>query len=258
MTTLAASTFYGRGFAEFYDRYGTGWTRDFTPVLAGWLDDRPAAGDRVALDLACGTGLAAQLLVQAGWDVVGIDISAGMLAKAAQRLSRQVNAGRVVLQQGDMTTFDLDRKVGACMALEGALNHLLSPLDLARCFARVAAVLRPGGTFVFDLYEPHHFRGWHHIALLDEPDAVVAKRGVWDEERAIGMLRISGLFEHEDGPLRVDQTVASRAYPAAVVHELLDSAGFRPGTFCQPVPDCGCGRSGSGLCRTIYAAHRIT
>src|SRR5207247_8602975 len=96
--------------------------------------------------------------------------------------------------------------------LEGALNHLLSEDDLERCFARVAAVLPVGGTFVFDLYEPHHFRGWHTIGVTDEPDAVIVKRGVWDDDRAVGMLRFSGLFDAENGPLRVAQTVTCGAY----------------------------------------------
>jgi hypothetical protein len=144
--------------------------------------------------------------------------------------------------------------VQACVALEGALNHLLSAGDLARCFGCVAAALPPGGMFVFDLYEPHHFRGWHNITLIDEADAVVARRGVWDETRSTGMLRISGIFRLDGTPMPVDQTVTSRAYPAALVAELLAAAGFEEVGFAPPVPPCACGRSASGLCRTVYSA----
>jgi SAM-dependent methyltransferase len=255
-TTTSPDTFYGHGFAEFYDRYGTGWTRNFAPVLAGWLGDRHAPGDRVVLDLACGTGVSAQILLRAGWDVIGLDVSPGMLANAAHRLAEQVDEGRAVLRQADMTTFDLGRQVPACVALEGALNHLLSEEALAQCFARVAAALPARGTFVFDLYEPHHFRGWHHIGVIDEPDAVIVKRGVWDDERAVGMLRISGLFDDGTGPIRVDQTVTSLAYRAGTVNELLSAAGFDVEAFTAPVPVCACGRSGTGSCRTVYAATR--
>ncbi|MFI5907228.1 class I SAM-dependent DNA methyltransferase [Dactylosporangium sp. NPDC051541] len=253
-TTSSPGTFYGRGFAEFYDRYGTGWTRDFAPLLAQWLSGRPGAEERLVLDLACGTGVSAQILLRAGWDVIGLDISAGMLANAAHRLAQDVETGRVVLQQAEMTTFVLDRQVRACVALEGALNHLLSEEALEQCFARVAAVLPVGGTFVFDLYEPHHFRGWHNIGVTDEPDAVIVKRGVWDEERGIGMLRFSGLFDDGSGPIRVDQTVTSRAYGADVLNALLSKAGLDPEPYPAEVPACACGRSRSGSCRTVYAA----
>ncbi len=254
--TISPGTFYGRGFAEFYDRYGTGWTRGFAPAMAGWLAERPGPGDRVVLDLACGTGVSAQILLDAGWDVIGLDISTGMLATAAGRLADQVEAGRMVLQQAEMTTFELGRQVRACVALEGALNHLLSEEALQRCFDRVAAVLPVGGTFVFDLYEPHHFRGWHHVGVTDEADAVIVKRGVWDEERAVGMLRFSGLFDDGTGPIRVDQTVTSRAYRPDVVHALLSAAGLAAEPYPAPVPACGCGRSRTGSCRTVYAATR--
>src|SRR4051812_14215696 len=114
-TSTAPGTFYGRGFAEFYDRYGTGWTRDFAPPLADWLAARPGPGERVVLDLACGTGVSAQLLLRAGWNVIGLDISAGMLANAAHRLAGDVEAGRMLLRQAEMTTFELDRPVRACV-----------------------------------------------------------------------------------------------------------------------------------------------
>ena len=159
-----------------------------------------------------------------------------------------------MLQQADMTTFELERQVRACVALEGALNHLLTEDALKLCFERVAAVLATGGVFVFDLYEPHHFRGWHHISVIDEPDAVVVKRGVWDEDHAVGMLRISGLFDDGSGHAQVNQTVTSRVYPADTVIALLSAAGFESRAFTAPVPACACGRSGTGYCRTVYTA----
>ena len=256
MTTSAPSTFYGRGFAEFYDRYGTGWTRDFAPVLAEWLGERPVPQGRTVLDMACGTGISARILGDAGWQVTGLDVSAGMLANAADRLADRVESGKVVLKQADMSSFELDGQVSACVALEGALNHLPSRAALEQCFARVAAVLPPSGTFVFDLYEPHHFRGWHHVSIIDEPDAVIVKRGVWDDEQLVGMLRISGHFDDGSGPLRVDQTVTSLVYPAETVDSLLTAAGFEVGRFDATVPACACGRSRTGDCRTVYVATR--
>lgn len=257
MASNSPRTFYGRGFAEFYDRYGTGWTRSFAPSLAAWLDGSPAPRDRSLLDLACGTGLSAQILCAAGWRVTGVDVSAGMLANAGRRLADAVETGTVVLRQGDMTAFELPEQVSVCVALEGALNHLPTQAALAACFSRVAAVLPASGTFVFDLYEPHHFRGWHNVTVTDEPDTVVVKRGVWDEDRLVGMLRISGFFDDGSGPSRVDQTVTSRVYPATIVDALLAEAGFVAGRFPGDVPACACGRSGTGDCRTVYVATRV-
>jgi SAM-dependent methyltransferase len=251
---IAPDTFYARGFAEFYDRYGTGWTRLFAPVLRDWLEDRvPSAGRRV-LDLACGTGVASQVFLDAGWAVTGVDLSEGMLGAAAERLAGPVSQGRMTLRRADMTSFDPGEPVSACVALEGPLNHLPSLDALEQCLRRVADALPASGTFVFDLYEPHHFRGWHNISVIDEQDTVVVKRGAWDDERAVGMLRISGYFDDGTGPLRVDQTVTSLAFPEQTVDALLEAAGFEAARFPGEVPPCACGRSPSGLCRTVYLA----
>jgi ubiquinone/menaquinone biosynthesis C-methylase UbiE len=40
------------------------------------------------LDLGCGTGTLAILMAQAGWEVIGVDLSEAMLAQAKQRHRR--------------------------------------------------------------------------------------------------------------------------------------------------------------------------
>jgi SAM-dependent methyltransferase len=256
--TVAPETFYGHGFAEFYDQFGTGWTRQFAPVLSAWLGERALPRGRHVLDLACGTGVASRIFYDAGWDVTGLDLSDGMLATAAGRLADGVAQGRVRLRQADMTRFELDEPVSVCVALEGALNHLPSLGAVEECFHRVAAALPESGTFVFDLYEAHHFRGWHHVSVIDEPDTVIVKRGVWDEERAVGMLRISGHHDAGSGPLRVDQTVTSLGFAEQSVDALLASAGFQSARFPEAVSPCACGRSRTGQCRTVYVAVKGT
>jgi hypothetical protein len=75
------------------------------------------------------------------------------------------------------------------------LNHLKSTSDLAHCFASVRAALVDGGQFLFDLLEPSHFRGWNYISVLEEPDAIVIRRGFWDDNAGQGTLRITGALE---------------------------------------------------------------
>src|SRR5689334_21494456 len=69
-------------YAPFYD--GSGQLR-FAVLSGQYLNEllarHPVAGRR-ALDLACGTGTLALLLADAGWDVIGLDSSAAMLAQA--------------------------------------------------------------------------------------------------------------------------------------------------------------------------------
>ncbi|CAN98395.1 putative SAM-dependent methyltransferase [Sorangium cellulosum So ce56] len=222
MTTLYTATF-----ATFYDRYYTGWVREFAPRLAAYLTETGVV-DRSIVDLCCGTGVSAAIFCDAGFQVTGVDLSAGMLALARERLAARIDAGAVRLVEADAADFALPAPAGACVSLDGALNHLDSTAELERCFHAVSAALLEGGQFIFDLFEPAHFRHWHHVTVIDEPDAVIAKRGVWDEGTRRGMLRVSGAFGGGPTCSRVEQTLVSRAFAPQEVTAALASAGLTP------------------------------
>jgi SAM-dependent methyltransferase len=109
-----------------------------------WSDD--PAGVQSVLDLGCGSGLLAVELIERGYEVVGVDASAEMLAVARERLGPEVRLHRTTLPD---------------LALEGAFDatvstldgfNYLSPVQLGRTTAAVADRLRPGGWLVFDLH----------------------------------------------------------------------------------------------------------
>src|SRR5215208_5518047 len=81
-------------YAPFYD--GSGQIR-FAALMGQYLREvltRHPVADRRALDLACGTGTLALILADDGWEVVGLDSSAPMLAIARARAA-DVPSGRV-------------------------------------------------------------------------------------------------------------------------------------------------------------------
>jgi SAM-dependent methyltransferase len=219
------TTYYTNSFAAFYERYNTGWIREFAPKLADYLAQTQAA-DRSILDLCCGTGESASVFCEAGWQVVGLDLSPAMLDIAREKLASMIEAGKVSLVEADATDFVLPKPVGACVCLDGALNHLETLSQLERCFAAVSATLFEGGQFVFDLFEPSHFHHWHNITFIEKPDAVVVKRGVWDDNARMGMLRVSGAFDEDSTYLRVEQTLRSRTFSPSEVASALASAGL--------------------------------
>jgi SAM-dependent methyltransferase len=107
------------------------------------------AGRRV-LEIGCGSAPCARWLRRAGADVVGLDLSAGMLARAAV-LNRATGID-VPLLQADAGALPLaDASVdGACSAFGG----LPFVADAGAVFAEVARVLRPGGRFVASVNHP--------------------------------------------------------------------------------------------------------
>jgi SAM-dependent methyltransferase len=97
------------------------------------------------LDVACGTGAVTSLLSRA-YQVSGLDISAGMLAVAREKLP-----GGTPLYVADMASFRLSARFDAIVCAYQGVNHLLSLPAWKSFFRSVYWHLNPGGVFVFDI-----------------------------------------------------------------------------------------------------------
>ena len=107
------------------------------------------------LELGVGSGRVAIPLAEAGFEVVGLDISPSMLAVAAQRLAGAgPTRGSLTLQPGDMTAFDLGRGFGFIFVAADTFQHLLTARQQLACLTRAAAHLGPGGLLVFSIRSP--------------------------------------------------------------------------------------------------------
>jgi ubiquinone/menaquinone biosynthesis C-methylase UbiE len=105
------------------------------------------------LELGCGTGRVALPVVKAGVQLVGIDLSAPMLARARARLTRARLGTRALLVRGDIRhqPFRSRKGFGLVMAPYGILQSLTREQDLAATLSSVARVLKRGGLFGLDL-----------------------------------------------------------------------------------------------------------
>lgn len=107
------------------------------------------AGRRV-LEIGCGSAPCARWLRKAGADVVALDLSAGMLAQAAER--NRTTGLDVPLLQAEAAALPL---ADGCLDLAcSAFGGLPFVADAGPVFAEVARVLRPGGRFVASVNHP--------------------------------------------------------------------------------------------------------
>ena len=144
---------------ELYDATASRWVRreptslsDFTGRPRTLELCQPVAGKRV-LDLGCGEGYCARLLVGMGAaEVIGIDSSSQMIAAARSEEAREPLGIRYDV--GDAARLEHVADASFDLVLAMFLFNYLEIEGTRRCMAEVARALRPGGRFVFAVPHP--------------------------------------------------------------------------------------------------------
>ncbi len=108
------------------------------------------------LELGAGTGRVTQSLARSGVEVCAVDLSAAMLERARERLSRlpKAVASRVTLIEGDMRQLRLRKRLPLVIAPFNLFMHLYTRDDVEGALAAVHAHLLPGGKLAFDVLMP--------------------------------------------------------------------------------------------------------
>lgn len=108
------------------------------------------------LEYGCGNGRIALPLARAGLDVVGVDLSAPMLADLRAQLRREPPAvrERITVRRGDMRALRLRRRFPLVLCPFNAFLHLYDRRDVERFLQRAREHLAAGGELVFDVSVP--------------------------------------------------------------------------------------------------------
>lgn len=176
--------FYGPDLAYVHDE-GFGFlVRAAAPALVDML--RSAGFEKgLVVDLACGTGIGAEILADAGFEVLGVDLSENQLAIARRR------APEARFEQASLFDFEPP----PCVAISCIGEGLCYTADeragrdaARRVFERAHAALEPGGILLFDVVapgreRPEPRRAWYEgdgwlicIEVWEEPDARLLRR----------------------------------------------------------------------------------
>ncbi len=212
---------YREDLAHIHDAGFTDLARDAAAFLLDELA-RAGHGSGTVVDLGCGSGTLAARLCDAGYRVLGIDVSEAMVALARAR------APKAEFRVGSFVSAELPRCV-AVAAIGEALNYGFDPGndDRARAalFRRVHEALAPGGLFLFDVAGPgrakpgrqrtraegadwavevetdldasagvltRHITTWRRIGGSDRRDVEVHRLVLLDPQEVLAALRTAG------------------------------------------------------------------
>jgi SAM-dependent methyltransferase len=102
------------------------------------------------LDVGCGTGVLAERLAAAGYEMTGVDPSAGML----DVLRRRTDTVQAVEAPGDALPFE-DQSFDMLITV-AALHHIATPEAVKGTLGEMVRVCRPGGRIVIWDHNPRN------------------------------------------------------------------------------------------------------
>ena len=212
------------GFGEF--------SRSAAPGLLRLLA-KSGVHNGLVVDLGCGSGIWARALTDAGYDVLGIDLSPAML-KLARKKAPEAKLLHSSYLDASLPPCAAVTSIGECLGYRFDENNRFPALR--RLFNRVHDALRPGGIFVFDLAAPgrgsgpsqRNFQGadWAMLVAYDE-----AKRQRILTRRITIFRKIGSTYRRGDEIHRLDlynpsDVVAALRQVGFKVRRLLDYGGM--------------------------------
>ena len=199
------------------------WADFYEAQFARFSERKPS----MVLDLGCGTGVLTNILAQRGYDMIGIDLSSEMLARAAA--SAPTDGKPVLYLEQDMRSFDLYGTVDAVVCSLDGINYLTKKEDVARCFARVHTFLNDGGLFLFDVNTPWKFENMfgEESYILENETTFLGWQNQYNKKTGLCRFYLTFFCETASGLWeRFEEVQSERAYSDRTLRNLLEQAGF--------------------------------
>ncbi|MHB8646772.1 MAG: class I SAM-dependent DNA methyltransferase [Thermomicrobiales bacterium] len=218
---------YG-AYAAVYDLQGQSRWSERMVAFLGDLLPRYEVVPRRLLDLACGTGTAALRLAAQGYEVIGIDGSAPMLAVARQKATEDGAAVQFIQQ--DMRAFTAPKPVDLLTCFYDSLNYLTDPADLVRTFTCMRHALAPGGIVVFDMNTRAGLAAdWNGNCWVQEiGDTYFIQQAEWNGETAIATMTLTCFVRLGHDYRRFEEVHTERGYTLDEMTAALETAGLTP------------------------------
>jgi len=164
------------------------------------------------LDLGCGTGGHAIILAERGYQVLGVDRSAKMLAIAQQKAAAAELSDRVQLVEADIQDYRLNRTFDIVICMFAVLGYQTSNAEVFATLKSARQHVRTGGLFICDF--------WYGPAVLSQRPAERVMHAGDDRERVIRLVE------------EFQESHAMRYFFKPEIEFFMNQAGFRLVHLC--------------------------
>jgi SAM-dependent methyltransferase len=211
--------------AAFYDAIYAARGKDYAAeadALTTWI--RGVAPNAIRLlDVGCGTGMHLEAFARHGFAVRGLDADVKMVALARSRCPD------VEVDLGDMTTFAIDARFDAIVALFATTGYARLPKHLDEAIARMADHLAPGGVLVVEPFlDASDYRAGHLDAVfVDEPALKIARMSLSKQMGKIAIIDFHYLVATLQGVERLFERHELGLFDEGVYRHAFEAAGLR-------------------------------
>lgn len=180
----------------------------------------------LVLDLGCGTGTLTELLARKGYDMIGVDLSYEMLARAMEK--REQSGLPILYLQQDMREFELYGTVNAVVSVCDSLNYLLDEEEVIETFRLVNNYLDPKGLFIFDFNTVHKYRDVIGDTTIAEnrEDCSFIWENYYHDEDDINEYEVTFFIKEGEFFRRFVETHYQRGYTIEQMKDFLEQAGM--------------------------------
>ncbi|WP_035139509.1 class I SAM-dependent methyltransferase [Fischerella sp. PCC 9605] len=178
----------------------------------------------LVVDLGCGSGIWAKALTQAGYDVLGIDISDAFIdlakKKAPKANFQTASFLRVPIPECNAVT-----SIGECLNYQFDEHGLA---EIQELFTRIYKTLKSGGVFIFDIAEPGYVSGTNPQKTYSEGQdwAILVEK---EEDKSTNQLTRKMTIFRKIGNLyrRSEEIHRVQLYKSSEVAKELRKVGFK-------------------------------
>jgi SAM-dependent methyltransferase len=213
---------YESDLAYIHDQGYGGFARGSAPGLLSLFHQAEIHNGRI-VDLGCGSGIWARELGDAGFSVVGVDISPAMIEIARERVPE------AEFHVGSFLQFRIP-PCRAVTALGEVFNYLFdadnSLRSLQNTCRTVFDALSPGGLLIFDVAEPERCRG-RTQAFTEGEDWTCLVKYQHDESNQQLARRIVTFRKLGDAYRRHEEVHRQQLFEEASIVPMLENIGFR-------------------------------